>query len=56
MECTFQPNAEKKIKVKIEETVNKLYQDGVNKHKLKNEEKKEQPISDDFTFHPKVTT
>ncbi len=54
MQCTFQPNADKKIKINVDETVNKLYQDGVNKQKTKKEEKKDQPIPLDFTFHPKV--
>jgi hypothetical protein len=56
--CTFQPNIEKGSPEKVHETINKLYQDGVNKVKNKRslEEIKEPIITDpdELTFHPKV--
>ncbi len=53
MHCTFQPNSGKKIKPNIEATVNKLYQDGVNKYKVKREDKKD-PQDEEYSFQPKV--
>jgi hypothetical protein len=53
--CTFQPNADKRNIRNVDETVSKLYQDGVNKMKVKKtEERKESPKKDDNSYNPKV--
>jgi hypothetical protein len=59
-DCTFQPNYGKTGTVvnakSVNETINKLYQDGVSKNKLKiSEDKKDIVISpSEFSFAPKV--
>jgi len=55
--CTFHPNSDKKksTEINIKETVQKLYIDGVTKQKAKmNEEKKEEALSEECCFNPKV--
>jgi len=55
--CTFHPNIDKKknTEINIKETVQKLYIDGVTKQKTKlNEEKKEEILSEECCFNPKV--
>jgi hypothetical protein len=54
-ECTFQPNAHKQIeKTKIKQTIENLYQDGVNKIKQKKNETKVDTDLNSFTFAPHV--
>lgn len=54
--CTFQPNINKeKPNIDVNETIKKLYLDGVTKIKAKNDEKKVEPENPmDCTFVPKV--
>lgn len=60
MLCTFQPNVLKSGKKlnsnSIMETVNKLYQDGLNKIRSKKEQMKEKTLDSmlEYTFKPKV--
>lgn len=58
--CTFQPNIHLRGSPKsVNETISKLYQDGVNKQKFKNSlEEKKQPeqITHDCTFSPKINS
>lgn len=59
--CTFQPNVGRNTSPRnVKETIDKLYQDGVNKVKTKrNTENKEDEFekeSDDITFQPKINS
>jgi hypothetical protein len=61
-DCTFQPNYNKNSSVinpkSVNETINKLYQDGVSKSKLKISEDKKDIIilPSEFPFAPKVNS
>ncbi len=54
-ECTFQPNVHKQVEKKnIKQTIENLYQDGVNKLKQKKNQTIVETELNSFTFAPHV--